>query len=141
MYHVPVRHDYIYKYQIRASIVFYQKTTNRWILEWLHSKLSDGYIRDRNDGMTEYTIVGLRPVMKVLEQLSPFLRLKKEHVKLAKKIYALLPYRKRIDPRILLKAAILVDKFAELNYSKKRKNTAKQVREALIQGGYIPRND
>jgi len=141
MFQLVYRHDYVYKYQVRASVVFYQKTNNRWILEWLQKQFTIGYIRDRNDDMTEYTIVGLRPVMETLDQLSPFLRLKKEHVKLARKIHALLPYRKHIHPKTLLKAAVLVDKYAQLNYSKKRKNTVVQVREALVAGGHIPCND
>jgi len=141
MFQLVYRHDYVYKYQVRASIVFYQKTNNRWILDWLFSQYKLGYIRDRNDGMTEYTIVGLKSVMEVLEELEPFLRLKKDHVKLAKRIHTMLPYRKHIDPKTLLKAAKLVDQFGELNYSKKRKNTVHQVRQALEEGGFIPRND
>ena len=36
-----------------------------------------GYVRNRNDGMTEYTIVGLGEVEFVLKLLQPFLHLKK----------------------------------------------------------------
>ena len=141
MYQLIHRHDYVYKYQVRASIVFYQKTKHRRILEWLQTQLVQGYIRDRNDEMTEYTIVGLRYVFDILMMLEPFLRLKKEHVGVAKQITMLLPHRKRIHPETLLKAAELVDQFAFLNYSKKRTNTAVQLREALQEGCHIPRND
>ena len=53
------RKDYIYGYQVRVSIVFYQKQVHQEILSWLKTKLNYGYIRQRNDGMAEYTIVGL----------------------------------------------------------------------------------
>lgn len=141
MFQLIYRHDYIYKYQIRASIVFYQKTKHREILEWLHSKLAYGYIRNRNDGMSEYTIVGIRQVMDVLERIASYIRLKKKHVELARKISALIPQYKRTDPKILLKAAAFVDQFVELNYSKKRQNTKVTLEKSLKDEGYIPRND
>ena len=77
MFQLVRRKDYIYGYQIRASIVFYQKTNNRVILDWLKSKLSRGYIRQRNDDMTEYTIVGKDYVVETLHMLFPFYDLKR----------------------------------------------------------------
>ncbi len=52
------RKDYIYGYQIRTSVVFFQKSTHQEILFWLKEQLGYGCIRQRNDGMTEYAIVG-----------------------------------------------------------------------------------
>lgn len=126
------------QYQIRASIVFYQKTQHREILEWLHSKLLYGYIRDRNDGMSEYTVVGIRQVMEILEELSPYLRLKKKHTEVARRICHLIPQYKRTNPETLLEAATLVDMFAQLNYSKKRQNTRAVLEEVLIRKGLFP---
>jgi len=60
-----------------VSVVFYQKSNHQEILSWLKSMLKVGYVRHRNDGMTEYTIVGLKEVKEVLTLLYPFLRLKK----------------------------------------------------------------
>ena len=91
--------------------------------------------------MTEYTIVGLRSVVSILTMLEPFLRLKKAHVKLARRIAALLPHYQRINPRMLLDAAKLVDQSASLSYSKKRRNTTTQLRAALVDGNHVPRND
>src|SRR5438445_8995049 len=71
------RKDYRLGYQIRVSVVFYQKSTHRKFLLWLKDRLGYGYVRIRNDGMSEYTIVGLREVEYVLALLYPFLRLKK----------------------------------------------------------------
>ena len=71
------RKDYIYGYQVRVSIVFYQKQNHQEILQWLKGKLKYGYIRQRNDGMAEYTIVGFKEVEAVLKLLEPYLRLKR----------------------------------------------------------------
>ena len=139
MFQLIRRKDYIYGYQVRASIVFYQKTKNRQHLEWLKSVFGVGYIRDRNDEMTEYTVVGLKPVIKILKLLRPYIKLKKEHV----------AYSMKIDKRLagkfslkkLIAAAKLVDKFKELNYSKKRTNTSVQLIEYLRQHKLYPRND
>ena len=70
------RKGYRLGYQIRTSIVFYQKTIHLKHLFWLKEQLGYGYIRDRRDGMSEYTIVGLREVEAVLKLLGPFLHLK-----------------------------------------------------------------
>ncbi len=141
MLQLVYRHDYIYKYQVRASIVFYQKQRNRSILEWLHALFQIGYIRNRKDGMSEYTIVGLKSVTEILQLLAPYVRLKKRHIELTQQIYTLLPHYQRVDPELLVQAALLVDQFKEINYSKKRTNTSKEVVAALCNGGYIPSND
>jgi len=121
-----VRHkDYVFGYQVRVSIVFYQKTSHQEILSWLKSMIGFGYIRKRNDGMTEYTIVGLRDVKEVLTFLYPFLRLKKV---LAGQIIKLInSYPKKMTMNELIRLSYLVDKTAVFNYSKKRTNTAETV--------------
>jgi intein-encoded DNA endonuclease-like protein len=122
MFQIVRRKDYIFGYQIRASIVFYQKTIHKDILIWLKSKLIYGYIRDRKDDMTEYTIVGKNHVIEVLKHLKPYLRLKIGHAKVAFEIAKVWP--KKFDQDSLLAVGKLVDKFQHLNYSKKRKNTS-----------------
>ena len=119
------RKDYIYGYQVRTSIVFYQKKTHQEILTWLKTKLNYGYIRDRNDGITEYTIVGLEEVKTVLELLLPFLYLKKE---LAKKVIRLIEsHPRRMSKQELIRLSYLVDETAKFNYSKRRTNTSETI--------------
>ena len=133
------RKDYLYGYQIRASIVFYQKTMHRHHLEWLKEKFVSGYIRDRNDDMTEYTIVGIKPVVAVVKVLKPYVRLKKKHIEQVLKINKILQ-----DPLTVTKlidAAHYVDVFKSLNYSKKRTNTSKELIEYLRHHKLYPRND
>ena len=139
MFQLIRRKDYIYGFQVRASIVFYQKTNNRKHLEWLKSLLVIGYIRDRNDEMTEYTIVGLESVMKILKLLRPYVRLKKRHIDCAFEIFRLL--KGKFDLVKFIKAAELVDRFGYLNYSKKRINTSRELKKYLRQHKLYPRND
>lgn len=132
MLQLVFRHDYVFGYQIRASIVFYQKTKHRQFLEWLKEELEVGYLRDRKDGMTEYTIVGPKPVAELLILLKPFLRLKKDHAVVALDVLSKLPHGRQITPAILLRLAKKVDRFTELNYSKKRTNTSAVVHDFLV---------
>jgi len=129
MYQLIRRKDYRYGFQIRASVVFYQKTQNSSQLEWLKKLLKVGYIRNRKDGMTEYTIVGLRPVIEILKLLEPYVVLKRKHIRFAKRINSLL--NGKFNLRKFVKASELVDQFQILNYSKKRINTSKELKNYL----------
>ncbi|MEK7188415.1 MAG: LAGLIDADG family homing endonuclease [Patescibacteria group bacterium] len=132
MLQLVFRHDYVLGYQIRASIVFYQKTGRDYFLEWLKKNLQFGYIRQRNDNMSEYTIVGAEAVSNILKLLKPYLRLKNKQVNLALKVLSKMPGKgNKITPKELFKLSRLVDGFADLNYSKKRTNTSKKVEEFL----------
>ena len=123
------RKDYIYGYQVRTSIVFYQKKTHQEILPWLKHHLHYGYIRERNDGMMEYTIVGFKEVKEILLLLYPFLRLKKV---LAQKVLDLIEvHPKRMNPQELIRISKLVDATAAFTYSKKRTNTSQVVQDFL----------
>ena len=130
------RKDYIYGYQIRTSVVFYQKLKNQEILHWLKSRLRIGYIRHRNDGMAEYTIVGLKEVESILTTLLPYLRLKQ---KLSKQVLKLImAHPKKMTPEKLVRMSELVDSTARFNYSKKRTNTSETVRTYLKQSNLFP---
>ncbi len=132
MLQLVYRHDYVLGYQIRASIVFYQNSRYKLHLKWLRSKFKYGYIRERNDGMSEYTIVGFDYVVNILKFLYPYLKLKRPQADLVMEIYKMMPKKhSRMDPKHLLKLAKEVDKFSKLNYSKKRTNTSVQVKSFL----------
>jgi len=133
------RKDYIYGYQIRVSVVFYQKSRNKEILSWLKEKLHYGYIRDRNDGMTEYTIVGLKEVRETLQLLYQHLRLKK--VLADRMIYLIDSCPKKMNPKELIRLSKLVDETAKFTYSKKRTNTSITVINFLKKHKSFPRRD
>jgi len=122
------RKDYKFGFQIRLSIVFYQKQKNVKFLEWLKTKLKYGYLRNRNDGMSEYTIVGINEVKDILNLLAPYLQLKR---KLAKIVLKITTISKKPTVKELLKYAKLVDLSAQYNYSKKRTNTREVVIDYL----------
>lgn len=130
------RKDYIYGYQIRTSVVFYQQQRNQVILHWLKRQLKLGYIRYRNDGMVEYTIVGLKEVNGVLKTLLPYLRLKK---RLSEQVIKLIrEHPARMTPKELVRLSKIVDSTAKFNYSKKRTNTSETVQRYLRNANLIP---
>ena len=136
MFQLVRRKDYVYGYQVRASIVFYQKTIHRDHLEWLKELFGYGYVRDRTDGMSEYTIVGFTAVHDVLTELAPFVRLKRPHVALAMRIFRELP--KRFTPERLIAVGQLVDQYQQLNYSKRRQNTVAALEQFFSTGHTSP---
>ena len=125
------RKDYKFGYQIRASVCFYQQSQYRNELKRLKDILKFGYIWDRNDGITEYTIVGKNEVKEVLEMLQPYIWFKRKHVSAALKILNEMGDRRKILKDEFLRLARLVDTYSSLNYSKKRKNFARNVEEFL----------
>ena len=133
MLQLVYRHDYVLGYQIRASIVFYQKQQYRWFLSWLQDQFSGiGYIRNRNDGMSEYTIVGIGDVKQVLVLLLPYLRMKKPQAELTLKVISQMPGSgRKMTKDKLLRLSKDVDRFSELNYSKRRTNTSAKLKAFL----------
>jgi hypothetical protein len=121
------RKDYRLGYQIRVSVVFYQKTIHQEFLLWLKKQLGYGYIRARRDGMTEYTIVGLKEAEQILTLLYPFLRLKKDLARSVLKIIKDHPEQRKMTKAQLIKLSAMVDKTAAFNYSKKRTITSAKV--------------
>ena len=131
MLQLVYRHDYKFGYQIRSSIVFYQKTKYKDFLNWLKEVFKCGYVRERNDDISEYTIVGHDEVKRVLKLLQPYVRLKKAQIKLAIEILKKIKEVDVLTPKLLLKFSKSVDQFAMLNYSKKRTNNSKKVEAHL----------
>ncbi len=114
------------KFRIRSSIAFYQKSNNSEILEWLKNQFGAGYIRHRKTGMSDYTIVDSKEVLKILKLLQPYVKLKKKHVELGLGILDNLQ-----NNSDFLETCKLVDKFKEINYSKKRTITSDTVSKSL----------
>lgn len=133
MLQLVYRHDYVLGYQIRSSIVFYQKNQYEPFLSWLKEQFDNvGYIRDRKDGMSEYTIVGGKNVKKVLKLLFPYFRLKKKQAEVALKVISQMPGTgRKMTEEKLLNLAKDVDLFIELNYSKRRTNTLAKLKKFL----------
>jgi LAGLIDADG endonuclease len=129
------RKDYCFGYQVRTSIAFYQKTENERILLWLKEQFISGYIRRRKTGISDYTIVEPKEVRRVLELLQSYVRLKQEHVRLGLQILDEIP--RAVDAVKLVSLCQLVDRFRNINYSKKRVITSEVVENFLKSHGYL----
>lgn len=118
------REDYRYKYQVRVSIQFFQKTKRHWSLEKIEKEIG-GKLRYRKDGMSELSIVGPTPVKTVLEQLLPYLRIKKN---VAELVLSIIEASAKVKTRgDFLEVCKQVDKIAEHTDSKKRTITTETV--------------
>ena len=65
-FQIVPRKDYKFGFQIRSTIAFYQKTKFVNLLLWLKKIFKSGYIRHREKGMSDYTIVEPKEVEKIL---------------------------------------------------------------------------
>jgi len=128
-FQIVPRKDYKQKFQIRSSIAFYQKKEYAEILDWLKDIFGVGYIRHRKTGMSDYTIVDSKEVKKILLFLQPYVRLKKKQVELGLQILEKLENKQSDED--FLEICKLVDKFKELNYSKKRTITSEVVSKSI----------
>lgn len=120
---------YRYDFQVSPAVVLFQKASARRGLEKIRSRLGVGYLRERKDGIIEFTI-GDRPSIRlVLSKVLPFLILKRRQAKLMLKI---LDYSQNINsPEDFVRLAQMIDQFGLLNYSKKRLVSAQVVRHHL----------
>ena len=123
------RKDYRLGFQTRVTITFFQKSSRHWMVLWLKKKLQFGTIHKKNDGMSEYSIVGSKEVEIVLEHIKPYLKIKRRQAVLALQIIK--NKSKSQDLNALLESCALVDKFQFLNDSKKRTVTLALVRSEL----------
>jgi len=127
--------DYRYGYQVCPYVVFYQSKKNRFGLEKIKKITRIGYMRDRKDGISEYIVGDIDSIKKLMKWVKPYVILKRNHIKL---MLDILKKKKKIkNAKDFLELCILIDKFKELNYSKKRINTAKQVKEVLRKKGLL----
>ena len=113
-----INKTYKYGYQIAPYIVLFQsKKDNNF--KQICKLIGAGYIRERKDGITEYIIGRIDEITEFLKMVEPYILLKKRQIQLIKKILeAKQKVKNKKDFKVLIN---LVNKFRELNYSKKRK--------------------
>ena len=110
---------YKYGFQIAPYIVFFQSLKGKNNFEKLCSLIGFGYIRERKDGIIEHIISKNEDIKKFLKVVKPYSIMKKEQVELMSKILDCKEsVKNRKDFKSLMK---LIDRFRDLNYSKKRK--------------------
>lgn len=111
-----------YKFYIRISLVFYQKSTSHWFILQLQKKFKPyGYVRKRGV-MSEFVIVEKGAVKLILEELYPYFILKKN---LCRLVLEILKDLEEVETNAdFLKVCEKVDKTANYTYSKNRKITS-----------------
>lgn len=119
------------KFKILPSITIYQKAEKIYYIKELQKELKNiGNIRERKDGMIEYSIKSKPNIKNLILAIQPYLRLKTKQATLILKILNWLEDIKTDSE--FLKVCEEVDKFADLNYSKKRIYTTKVIKNLLI---------
>src|SRR3989344_3264148 len=110
---------YRYGFQVSPYIIFFQSSKSKEGFEELCSLLGFGYIRERKDGILEFTVSRREDILALLDIVRPYIILKKMQAELMTKIlHQQSKVKDKQDFSVLIK---LIDSFRELNYSKKRK--------------------
>ena len=110
---------YKYGFQISPAIILFQSIKEIEKFKKVCALINCGYMRERNDGILEYTINRRDEIIKLLKLIRPYLILKKDQADLMIKI---LDQKNKVKNRNdFNKLAGLIEKFREVNYSKKRK--------------------
>ena len=111
--------SYKYGFQVSPYIVFFQSAKAIKSFQKVCALLDYGYLRKRKDGILEYTIGKKDEIIKFLGLIRPYLILKKKQADLMIRI---IEQKDKVKSKSdFQKLAKLIDKFRELNYSKKRK--------------------
>ena len=126
---IVFRKDYTLQYQVRVSLTLFQSTKRHFIMLQIQNILGCGTIRKRDDGISEFCVVGHHQLKNVLTKLLPYLKVKRKQAVLLLEIIDKLPYTK--DPTVLLEAALLADKVGLLTDGKRRIRNADKVRQTL----------
>lgn len=123
------RSDYVYKFQIRCTLQITQLKKRRHFLEHIRETIGYGSVRDRGN-ISDYVLTETRCVYFFLQQLSPFLRMKKKQADLLLRIIEQLPSSKN-SALLFIELCRISDHVSELNDSKKREITAEVVAKEL----------
>ncbi len=110
--------DYRFGFQIAPYIVLFQSVKDEAKFNKICSLLNCGYLRRRKDGILEYTIGRREEIIGLINLLKPYLILKSQQADLLLKILDLKSKIK--DKKDFAKLLALINRFAEINYSKKR---------------------
>ncbi len=111
--------SYRYRFQIALYITLFQSASNKELFTELCSLIGYGRMRERKDGVMEFTINKIDDIKDFLACVRPHVILKRKQVELMLKIIdAKDKVEKQEDFQALL---TLIDSYRELNYSKNRK--------------------
>jgi hypothetical protein len=120
---------YRYRFQISPAVVFYQSEKAEKFLQSLQKEINEGYIRKRNDGIVEFILGDVASIKELLNNIIPYLQLKKKQAKLLLEILEVKQKVKTAND--FLRLTKKIDLFQGLNYSKKRIQNSLEVEKAL----------
>lgn len=110
--------SYRYGFQIAPYIILFQSAKDETNFNKICKMLNCGYLRRRKDGILEYTIARREEILNLIKLIKPYLILKAKQADLIEKILIKKTLVK--SSKDFSKLMEIVNKFAELNYSKKR---------------------
>ncbi len=111
--------SYRFGFQIAPYIILFQSKKDEQNFKKLCSLIKKlGYMRERKDGILEYTIARKDSILEFLSIVKPYSILKKKQIVLMEKIFS--QKEKVKTEKDFQKLADLIDEFRNLNYSKKR---------------------
>ena len=117
--HLKPNPSYRFGFQIAPYIVFFQSQKEKEKFQKICDLVQLGHIRERKDGILEYIVNKQEAIRKFIDWVQPYVILKKQQVALMTEI---LNKKQSINNyRDFQELAKLIDKFREINYSKKRK--------------------
>jgi hypothetical protein len=111
--------SYKYGFQVAPYIVLFQSKKDKLNFQKICNLIDLGYLRERKDGILEYVIGKQENIEKFINLVEPYTILKKDQIKLIRKIFLVKENIKNQED--FEKLLGLINLFRELNYSKKRK--------------------
>ncbi|MHB8416079.1 MAG: LAGLIDADG family homing endonuclease [Acidiferrobacteraceae bacterium] len=120
---------YRFGFYARATLSLSQSTPARSVLQEMQALIGGGYVRDRGTGMSDLVITSRPLLIRTLEEVRPYVRVKHVHVRTALALLAAM--RPRCSAEEFLDIARRIDRFATLNYSKTKRISAADVEHHL----------
>ena len=117
--------------RLMFTISFCQDTRYEKPLFWIRNKLGIGYISHRKDGMTELRVNGYKSVGKILKELAPFVKFKKEQFKWILKAIKLLERSKKVTSLSLKDKQMIIKVI--VNTRRKNYQSGKKTKEKLCE--------
>jgi len=111
--------SYRFRFQIAPTIAFFQSQKEEKRIKAIQKFYRLGYLRKRNDGIIEWVIGDEKGIKFILKNTIPYLQLK---IRQAKLMLEILDRKSKIKTKKdFVNLTNRIEKFRELNYSKKRK--------------------
>ena len=111
--------SYRFRFQIAPTIAFFQSQKEEKRIKAIQKFYRLGYLRKRNDGIIEWVIGDEKGIKFILKNTIPYLQLK---IRQAKLMLEILDRKSKIETKKdFVNLTNRIEKFRQLNYSKKRK--------------------